>query len=450
MKYPGKESTTLEFKSEIPNKQQILKTIIAFCNGNGGRVVLGVADDGEVIGINENEAENLLDDLTQSIFRSCAPPIMPAVYMQRLGDKVVIIIEVSAGMNKPYFRSAKGLNEGTYIRVGSNTIKASPDLIQELQWRSRGHSVDEMPVYNASLQDLDIQAFADFLKQRKHDFQETDLHMLLEQYKLVIREHNQLYPTKAGILLFGHEPQTFLSEAFIMCSHFKGVSGRDAIASKDCMGNLFQQLKETMAFVTSQLNKKFELKSLKREDILEIPEQAIREAVINAIVHRHYQVNGAIKICIYEDRLEIFSPGSFPGPLQVDQLEAGLTYIRNIIIGRIFREAGYIEKLGSGFLTIFNTYRERNMLPPTVIPGPDFVKVILPRQAAPKSKSVSKLTQTDHVLRMFHIMSTVTASDVAKELDVSRQTAVRVLSKLVEQQRIERIGKGPSTRYRKL
>ena len=128
-KYPGQESSTLEFKRALPHKNQIIHTIIGFCNLFGGRLVIGVNDDGTIRGINEEKVGEIIESLEQSIYHSCTPTILPEIYTQRFSKKLVLIIEVSLGMNKPYFHTSEGLSNGTYIRSGSLTVKASPEMI---------------------------------------------------------------------------------------------------------------------------------------------------------------------------------------------------------------------------------------------------------------------------------------------------------------------------------
>ena len=150
MKYPGKKSVVLEFKEKIPAKNQIIKTVIGFCNRFGGRLIVGVKDNGEIIGVAEAQLHALIDSLHESIFKSCTPTILPSIYVQRLDEKALLIIEVSPGMNKPYFLSTEGVLEGTYIRLGSLVVKAPIQLIEELKWQSRGavssHGEDKEPI----------------------------------------------------------------------------------------------------------------------------------------------------------------------------------------------------------------------------------------------------------------------------------------------------------------
>jgi ATP-dependent DNA helicase RecG len=453
MKYNKKESSTLEFKREVPSKQQIIKTIIAFCNTYGGILVVGIDDDLEIVGVDENSVDQLIEDIHRSIYASCTPSIIPSLYTQRIENKILLFIEVSDGMLKPYFLSSLGKLEGTFIRVGTETVKASPRMIQELEWQSLGKYPDEMPLYGVTQEAIDLSLFDDFLKKRKGGMQpdDQDVKPLLYNYHVLTTEHGRTYPTKAGILLFSLEPQKYLSEAFVICTHYLGVSGREVIATKDCLGNLMQQYKDCIAFILSRLNHQFVIKGTHaREDVLEIPEEAIREAVINALIHRDYQISGPIKISIYDDRIEIFSPGTFPGPIETDRLTAGMTYVRNVVIARAFRAIGLVEKLGSGFLTIFNSYKQRNLVPPIVQEGVCFVKCILSRPMPSYVKKTVEEEKEESLLGpLFQTDLDITVLDVIKKLSVSRSTASRYLKNLVEKGMIEKIGHGPATRYRK-
>jgi ATP-dependent DNA helicase RecG len=452
MKYPGHESSILEFKREIPLKQELVKTIVGFCNLYGGRLVIGVEDNGEIIGIPENNIDCLMESLQQSIYHNCAPFIIVDIHTQRFGDKLILIIEVSEGMNKPYFLVSKGIEEGTYLRMNRQTMKASPEYIQELKWQSKGQSPDMKPVYHSSMNDLDMDAVDMFFRNRIQKPEESpniSREELMIHYKILVKEQQRTFPSIGGLLLFGKNPQDYISESFIIGTHFKGTEGRDVIATKDFTKTLFNQFEGCVAFVTSQLNRKFTIKSAGvREEQLEIPEIALREVILNAIVHRDYYIPGPIKIAIFDDRVEIFSPGIFPGPLNSSNLEMGLTYIRNFMISRILREAGYIEKLGSGFLTLFKSYREALLPAPIVIEGVGFVKCILPRRNSKYPIEAEDLPE-QQLLKIFFTTDEIKAADVIRSLSVSRATANRLLTKLLSQGIVMKIGQGRATRYKR-
>lgn len=431
MKYPDLESSILEFKQELPKNEQIIKTIVGFCNQNGGKIVVGVNNAREVVGINEEEIQKSMEYLDKTIFQASNPPILPLIYSQNMGDKNLLLIEVSKGMNKPYYIKSEGLEKGVYVRLGRNTLRANADLIEELKWQSRGISFDLLPVYHSKREDLDLKILKNL-----SDEQLLTRHILTE-------EHTKKYPTGAGILLFASKPQRFFSEAITICSHFSGTKGREAIASVDCTGTLFEQLDTAYAFIISRLSRTFSIRGKKRQEELEVPEIAIREILINALVHRNYHIPGPIKIAIYDHQIEIFSPGGFPGPLVPSNLHHGLTYIRNTGICRIFREAGLMEKLGSGFLTVFDSYTKAGLVTPEIIEGENYIKCILPRT---KNRDLAS-SDSSRILVLVDRLNEISIADVIENLNFSRATAGRKLASLVTEGILAQTGHLKTSRY---
>ncbi len=444
MHYPHLESSTLEWKKEIPRNDQIIKTVIGFCNQCGGKLVIGVANSGDIVGVPECVIQESLEFLEKAIYEASHPAILPRIYTQRFGEKMLLIIEVTSGMNKPYFRKSEGMEKGTYIRLGRSTLKATGEIINELQWQSKGLNYETLPSYRSEMADLDEKKAQSYLDHRKNQGRAKLNKSVLQSYHLLIEEHSKSYPTNLGLLLFGKRTQHFFSEAMIICSEFRGKSGRDAIASVDCEGTLFEQFEKSVSFIVSRLSKSFVIRKIKREEQLEIPEVAIREALLNAIVHRNYYIQAPTKIAIYNDRIEFFSPGTLPGPLNLENLMAGITYLRNPMICKIFREAGYIEKLGTGLISIFSSYQEFGLEEPKFIEGENFVKMILPRTLQKKRRK----TTDDLIKSLFVYSNVISIEDIQKVLKVSRQTAVRKMNVLIDKGRVTRIGKTRSVRYK--
>lgn len=447
MYYPVAESNTLELKVELPRFDQIVKTVIGFCNLHGGKVVIGVANDRKIVGLPEASIEACMDSIWDSIYKACVPHILPRVYAQRIEDKTIVIVEVSEGMNKPYFRRSEGVEKGVYVRVGSHTVHATEALIEELKWQSRGLDFECLPAYRATLDDLDLNAVQKFLDNRKTDSVYKVDESILRVYNIIAFDQSQSYPSMLGLLLFGKKPQSYLSEAMIICSHFKGVEGREAIATVDCEGTLFSQFEQAYAFITERIYHSFSIQSLKRKTQPEIPTEAIREALLNAIVHRNYYIKAPTKIAIYDDRVEIFSPGAFPGIISAENLCAGITYLRNPAICKILREAGYVEKLGSGFITIFSSYQKRGLQPPQVIEGDDFVKCILPRGVKLAQPQADNDEQA--ILDLFVMHDNITVHHITQKFAISRQTALRRVKKLIDAGLLEKIGETKNTHYRR-
>ncbi|MES2200510.1 MAG: ATP-binding protein [Chlamydiota bacterium] len=439
MKHPEMNSAILELKRAIPDRDQIAKLMIGFCNHRGGKLIIGVAENREIIGISEESAASAMELLNKIIYEASIPAILALVYIQRVDDKALLVIEVPVGALKPYYYKAEGLEKGTYIRLGASTLKATTDLIEELRLQSLGKIYDMTPLYHAGEPDLKKDGIQSFVQEKKK--KEKISRELLISYYLLHSELKKEYPTVAGVLLFGEQPQKFFPEAFIMCTHFKGVEGRDVIASIDCTGTLFEQFHAAFNFIIDRLSRSFSIEGIKRQEILEIPEEAIREVLTNAIVHRNYCITSSVKVGIYNDRIEFLSPGSFVAPITVGQLKSGVSYIRNVAICKVFREAGYIEKLGSGWPTIFSSYAKRNLKSPKIVEGENFIKCILSREFGVEESE-------ECILDLFDTLSQITILEVMHYLKVSRTTAGRQLSQFVKLGKIKKEGKGRSTYYK--
>lgn len=458
MQYPEVESNVLELKREIPKKDQIIKTMIGFCNTYGGKLILGVSDHLEIVGLEDAEIDQAMETIDKSIFDACSPAITPRIYTQRFGEKTVLIIEVAEGMSKPYFRRSDGIHSGVFVRLGRHTLRANQDMIDELVGQSKGVNYECTPLFQATRDDLNFSEITSFFKNRKNQGATALEDSMMRSYHLLVHDQSREYPSVLGMLLFGKNPQIYLSEAMIICTHFQGVSGREALAMVDCEGTLFQQFSQALNFLSERLYRSFSFEKknkkdkdarnqdiLKREEALEIPEIAIREALLNMIVHRSYALKAPSKIAIYEDRVEFFSPGQFPGPLNIKYLTSGITYLRNPGICKILRELSYIEKLGTGFIAIFNSYEKSNLKTPQIINGENYVKCILPRE--PQEVMLEIKDDLTRILELFKHQHELTVLDVVRLLAVSRPTAVRKLNQLLEKQVIERVGQTKNVRY---
>lgn len=322
-------------------------------------------------------------------------------------------------------------------------------MIEDLRQQLWSKSFDMLPVYHASIEDLDSKKIDDFLKTRKGFTLAHSRDALLLSYHLKVEEHGHYYPTGAGILAFGKNPQQFFPQAFIICSHFEGISGRNAFASQDCTGTVIEQFYQAYNFIVNRLSKSFTIKGPKRIEELELPQEAIREILVNAIVHRSYNIQAPTKIAIFDNRVEIFTPGNFPGPITIANLCAGLTYIRNTALAKILRHAGLIETLGTGFQTLFESYAQKELPTPEVIEGENYVKCILPRRSASHNGRQAHNLDSDaqRILHLFVSGHEISMAAILKNTNLARATAGRKLKQLIEQGFIKQIGVGKVTRY---
>ncbi len=446
-RYPEAESSMLELKSTFPKNDQIIKTMIAFCNHHGGKLIIGVEDDRTIIGIDQKELDNALQGIEKAVYEASFPSIIPRVSLQRIADKELLILEVSSGMSKPYYRKSEGIEKGTYIRVGRNTVRATLETIEELRWHTAGIHFESLPVHRATINDLDKKLFTVFLEKRKNDGNSEFSIECLNAYGLMATEHTHHYPTIAGILLFGKNPQKYLSEAMCICTHFQGTTGREVIATVDCEGDLFRQFNTAYDFILTRMTSAFTVEDARRTEKLEIPKKAVREALLNAFIHRNYHIQAPIKVAVWADRIEIFSPGAFPGPIDVNNLRTGRSYIRNPSICKAFREAGYIEKLGSGFIVMLDSYQAYHLPAPQVVDGGDYVKCMLSRPASyQKYQEVEDLQF--RILQFFQAHHELSIKELIKALGTPRTTLHRALTTLLKAGILERFGQTQAVKYR--
>ena len=280
-----KESSTVEFKSTFPQKGQLAKTCVAFCNHHGGRIYIGISDSAKVIGLPEADVEEKMEFLGQYIYQACSPPILPQIYSINHDGSIILVIEVSAGMNKPYFLTKDGMNQGTYIRVGRSTLKASADSIQELQWMSRGICFDELPCYHVNASELEKSGLNQWFE-KNNILDVSSQEGILRSLKVFIDEHGKEYISNGGVLLFGHAPQQIFSESFIICTRFKGDRGREVLCTQDIEGSLLKQIEGAILFIRENIGSSSIIKDVLRDEYPRLPLVAIREGVINAIAHR--------------------------------------------------------------------------------------------------------------------------------------------------------------------
>lgn len=438
MIYPERESRHLEFKSELPSFLQLIKTCVAFANGVGGKIVIGIKDETrEIIGIDDDIRNKIYDEFPNSLYDSTSPGLIAEIYEKNYGEVNVLIIEIPHVLKKPVFVKKEGLPKGVYLRAGSNTRRANEEHIEELMRENKRTTYDEEPI-QASIEILS----EDLINKI---YSKAGTANLLSE-KVIIQSSatpKKYCPTIAGTLWFCENPDTYIPESHLRCTRFKGINGREIIQTEEIRGNLRNQIETGFNLISSWLQRNFSLKGTILKGKMIIPEEALREAIINALVHRKYSIPGAVKIALFENRLEIFSPGIFPGLVDINNLGDGTTYLRNPIIAKIARRTGYMEKLGTGINLIFESCKAVGLKPPEFIEGTDSVKVIFYFLPDVSGKNIDE----ENLLKLFLMREEVNISDVMRSLNISRNTATRKLNKLVESGKLKRIGKGPAVRY---
>ncbi len=438
--YQARESKDLEFKAKLPSFHSLIKTCVAFSNGMGGKIIIGVDDKThQVIGVDEETRNRLYEEFPNSVYDATSPSLLVEIYEQHFNELGVLIIEVPHSIKKPVFIKSDGIPKGVYLRAGSSTRHASQEYIEELMRENKRVNFDEEMIQEES----NILS-AELIKTI---FGSIGPERLVSEKVLVpsLVRFKQYGPTVAGVLIFCENPHRYVPEALVQCSRFRGVEGRDIMQSEEIVGNLEKQLENSYQLIKSWIMRDYRLIGTKLKGSTLIPEVALREAIVNALLHRKYWIPGSVKIALYDNRLEIFNPGNFPGMIDLNNLGDGTTYLRNPTLVRLARRFGIIEKLGTGIRLIFESCQKSGLKKPDFLEGPDSVKVIF--YFLPAEKEFEN--EEDKLMALFLMREIVKIKDVSSYLKVSRNTATRKLTKLIEKGKIIREGKGPSCQYRR-
>lgn len=373
------ESRKLEFKEHFPESIKISKTIVAFANGAGGKLIVGIDDNGKVTGVSDDEILEIPDKISNIIYDSCYPAIIPEIYTANIEGKKIIVVEIFPGNLKPYYIKNKGKLKGTYIRVGATNKLADEEMIMELERQKRNISFDEEIVYDYELSNIGLSDLKkDFYRYTEKELNEEKLINL----KLIKEENGKKYCTKALILLTDNK---LFDYARIKCARFKGTHTSEFIDQKEFNTSLYEQVENAMTFAKTHINKSGKITELQRIDEYEIPLVAIREAISNAIVHRDYSISGAdIKFAIFDDRIEITSPGLLPKTLDIEDIKIGRSEIRNKIIARFFKEIRFIEEWGTGISRIIKSCTDVGIEEPQFIETGMFFKVVIKKKSSDK------------------------------------------------------------------
>ena len=361
------ENKRVEFKEKLPKNESIVKTVIAFSNTSGGKLIVGVSDERKIVGIDEANIFELQDKISSLIFDRCYPNILPEIYTVNIEGKLLLVIEVFRGNLLPYYLKKEGKNKGTYLRLGATNRQASFEMIVELERQRRNISYDEELNYEFELSSLDLSPLYDVFKKVGKKLDEEKLKNL----KLIKEEHGKDYPSNALLILLGHH-----NHCMVKCAKFKGTTMELFLDKKEYSGSIFEILENVQNFILNHINLRAEIKGLYRTDTYEIPVVALREALINALIHRDYINQGRdIKVGVYDDIVNIVSPGGYPNGINQADIESGRSDARNRVIANVFKELGLIEQWGSGIARIKKSCLDIGLKEPKILEMNDFVDV---------------------------------------------------------------------------
>jgi len=428
----------------------IAETLAAMANANGGIVLLGVTAKGQPQ--KQSDTAILREAVVEAGLLTDPPLILPSPQLAASEKGDVVIVQVPPGL--PHLYSL----EGRFVTrtAGQNRPLTTPELRRLLLERNDA-GFESLPLSAAMLDDLDhaqIERYVERIAAAPH---EELLDVLQARGCVAHDEQNKLVPTNAGILLFGRFPQRFLRNAEFICVRYAGETMSDEFVRQDISGTLVEQIRQAEAFVVSNMRRGMRISGFTREETTEYPLAVVREAMVNAIAHRDYSIRGeGIRLLIYGDRMEIYSPGRLPGHVTIDNLKDE-RYSRNEAIVAVLSDLGYIERLGYGIDRMMTTMQEAGLPEPIFEETAAGFRVTLYSQseeivsAEPEDEQWAHGFLNDRQERaLVHVRQhgKIANSDYqALSPEVSAETIRRDLADLVDKNLLIRIGSKRATYY---
>ena len=343
----GEDSYT-QFKQQIISSKDLAKEFVAFSNADGGILIFGVDDDENIIGLEKEEIENLGQLVGNVGQENVKPPIHPLTQNMTIDDKRVVVVTIESGFSKPY-KTSSGIY---YTKSGADKKIMSDEELKRLFSEPKRLYADEEILPKTDITDINSEMFMQFLKTDNEKIY-TELKLKKLSFKQVLENKELLSQNKLTLavnLLFGLEPQRFCPSFYVDCCYFVGesIATYSYKSQKTIKGTLNTMLDESLSFIKSNLRSYQVEKDFNSNAKLEIDETIFTELVINALVHRDYYINSSIKIFIFDDRVEIISPGKLTNSLTIDKIKNGLSVHRNPILNSISKKILPYTGYGSG------------------------------------------------------------------------------------------------------
>lgn len=441
-----RESETVELKEVVVD--DIKKEIIAFANCDGGKLYIGVRDDGTVIGLDNADSVSL--QISNMVRDAIKPDITMFLHYETIVEngKNVVAVDIQRGTDRPYYLAKKGMRpEGVYVRQGYSSVPATDTAIRRMIKETDGDRFEAMRCLN---QDLTFEATKKEFELRKTDFGPQQMLTL----KLI--DQDGLYSNLA-LLLSDQCVHT------IKVAVFQGTDQTIFKDRREFTGSLMQQMNEVYDFIDFRNQTRATIEKLYRVDVRDYPEVAVREALLNLLVHRDYSFSASAFISIYEDRIEFVSIGGLMPGIDLEDVMVGISVCRNQDLANVFYRLHLIEAYGTGMGKIMKAY-ESMQVKPVIETTKNAFKIILPNinakyeteNATVKTKSDTPVTvhtekelsdEEEKILEYARKYGAITRNDVIGLLEVSASTAARVIRKMVKTNLLEQKGKARNTHY---
>jgi len=429
------ENLTTEFKREYT--EEIKKTIIAFANTAGGALYIGINDDKTITGV-ANPDKTMLQ-ITNMVRAAIKPDITMFVdyKTEKEGKAAVIVVTVQKGTASPYYLESKGIRpEGVYVRQGASSVKASETAIRNMIKETGGEKYEEVRSFNQELT----------FNVTKQIFQRENIPFNLNHQKSLHLQTTDGVYTNLGLLLSDQSVHT------IKMAVFEGLGKEIFQDRREMAGSLLRQLNETYEYLDIYNRTNAEVKGLSRLEKRDYPEDALREALLNALVHRDYSFSSSTFINIFEDRIEFVSIGGLPKGVSLDDILLGLSVPRNENLAEVFYRLRLIEAYGTGIPKIMHSY-DGYMRKPEIQATGNAFKITLPNRNKNNRKGTGNETSfnenEEKVIALLDKKGEIVRKDVEDNLKISQAMAVRILRGLADKGAIRVIGGGKKTRYKK-
>ena len=430
------ESETVELTAFVV--ENIKKEIIAFANCEGGKLYVGVQDDGTVLGLDNPDEVSL--QISNMVRDSIKPDLTMFLHYETLtvDGKKIVAVDVQQGTERPYYIAKKGMRpEGVYVRQGYSSVPATNTAIRCMIKETDGDRFEEM----RSLEQNLTFEFA------KKTFAKRNVAFGTAQMKtLGLVTQDGVY-TNLGLLLSDQCVHT------IKAAVFQGTNQNEFKDRKEFTGSLFQQMDEVYDFIDFRNQTHSTFEKLYRIDRRDYPETAVREALLNLLVHREYSFRASSFISLYTDRLEFTSIGGLVNGVTLKDITMGISVCRNVKLANIFYRLELIEAYGTGLVKIMDAYEGTGMMPRIETSNNAF-KIILPNlnaiteSAKPKQIGLEKDIPEKKVIALTKEQGVITRKEVEMLLDMGQSSCGRLLKKMVENGLLIQGGKGKNTRYR--
>ncbi len=432
------EGKTLEFKRDLSSPEKILRSLVSFANTAGGILLIGVEDK-------TRRVCGALDTLTQEerlanlISDNILPRLLADIEILPWRKRQVIAVQVYPSPARPHYLKSLGNKEGVFVRIGSTNRRADQSLIEEFGRLARNQSYDETPIPDLNSEAVDFRVASESFSAVR-DLRREDLQTL----HLLTRHQGRDVPTHGGLLLFGREQdrRIHFPDAWIQAGLFEGKDRSRILDTAEIRSLPIRAVEETMTFIKRNTPRRTIIGEVRRTDHWTYPPTAVREAVINAIVHADYSQRGApLRISLFSDRLEIENPGLLPTGLTVEDIQKGISKLRNRVIGRVFYELKLIEQWGSGIQRMTTACREAGLADPILEEiGTHFRVTLLRKQGARPALHEPEQILLD-VLKDVRGLST---NEIARKINRSARTTRTQLLRLIEKGLVVEVGTGPN------